>query len=836
MERENLEMLLSDMFSLTRDDDKLMTILRGAGKKGKEVIRLADWKKECRSYLSRYYKNSNFIFGPSDVDTIIDILSGVCNNNSWEGFLFKDYDIIKHFEFLGYDKKFLEIKFGTALPNGIISYLTYIKQKNVILVSKKNMTGQKDNEYMDNAVFLVKLFISLYCKDLQDTGVTVIGLLIRTEETENETVKCDLCKLLSPSHKVFESLNACQDWLKYFEKFVDLEKPKENNTLLNDIAGEILCFMAVQPLRKALPNLTTKISEQLKQTYLLLTPQQMKLHISDAKHIIIQGSYGTGKSVLGVKKLEHILEDIQKREAHDEKIIYTNFDSKSNLHYQMKKDVMEYIKISSGKIKLISNIFEVSESPNIPVHVYHNSAGKNLSFILQEALAIKNMKGVKIANFHFVVEEYDGETLTHEEAEALTILTNTDFEQSNSIILAQPLIKKRRCIVQKKSYERESYLFHKLKNFKVVELEEAFRYSNEICRITKSTQQLVHNKESIFKKELGKLEFEKQQQHEHNESYLNTSIYETFNDIKGSNSSINSSKSNKMLNQIRDLDQAFEKLTSARRKTRKDRIASKFHFISEPKQGVDINGGIPKLFEFSYDIQSFNDIAARFLAVLLIKFINENEATVLLHLSRKIPEILKKAVQISLKHSQRSFLYTEEIEEYFEAEDSQTKVVFLSSFSSVNGLEFDHVIIFANYSEYYQKQYLPHVISRCTYNLKIVLLPREGIVNKSGFRKILRKFHLKKDKTESKDTVESITMELVHQRLIEKVLVVDCNACEKNQIFFSYNCSEGDNIFFKVHTHSAQYRDIIKLSEKLKMEELDLQWPQLDVQRQAAAV
>ena len=76
MERENLEMLLSDMFSLTRDDDKLMTILRGAGKKGKEVIRLADWKKECRSYLSRYYKNSNFIFGPSDVDTIIDISVG----------------------------------------------------------------------------------------------------------------------------------------------------------------------------------------------------------------------------------------------------------------------------------------------------------------------------------------------------------------------------------------------------------------------------------------------------------------------------------------------------------------------------------------------------------------------------------------------------------------------------------------------------------------------------------------------------------------------------------------------------------------------------------------
>ena len=696
MESQNLEMLMSDMFSLTRDDKNFLTILKGAGKMGTEVIRLADWKEKCRSYLSRYYKNSNVIFGPSDADTIMDVLSEVCNNNNGEGFLFKNYDIIKHFEFLGYDKNLLEIKFGTALPNGIISYLAYIKQKNVILVCKKKMTGENANEYMNNVVVLVKLFISIYCKDLQETGVTVVGLLIRKEETKNETVKCDFCHFLSPSHKVFESLISCKDWLKYFEKFVDLEIPKEGNKLLNNLAGEILCFMAVQPWRKALPNLTTKISQQLKQTYLLLTPQQMKLHVSDAKHILIQGSYGTGKSVLGVKKLENILEDIEKRKAYNEKIIYINFDRKSNLHYQMKKDVKEYVKISSRKIKLISNISEVSESRNILVYVYYNIAGSNLSFILQEALTINDMRAVKIANFHFVVEEFEGETLTHEEAETLTMLTNTSFEQSNIIILAQPLIKKRRCIVGKKRFEKETCLFHELKNFKVVQLEEALRYSNEICRIIKYTQQLVHDKESIFKTKMEKLEFEKQEQHEDNEGYLNTSTYDVFNNIKGSNSNIRPSKSNNMLDHTMDLDQAFVKLTSVKRKAKKDRIESKFHFISEPKQGVDIDGGIPKLFEFSDDIQSFSDIAATFLAVVLLKFISENEATVLLHLSRKTPEILKRAVEILKKRLQCDFLYTEKIEEYFEAEDCQTKVVFLTNFSSVNGLEFDHVVICAS--------------------------------------------------------------------------------------------------------------------------------------------
>ena len=831
MERENLETLMSDISSLNRDDNKLITILRGAGKKGKEVIRLADWKKECRDYMSRYYKNSNIIFGPSDSDTIMDILSGVCNNNDGQGFVFKNYDIIKHLKFLGYDKSSLERKFGIALSNGIISYLTYIKQKNVILVCKKNLAGQKVNEYMKNVVVLVKLFISLYSKNLQVTGVTVIGLLIREQETENEQLKCDFCNLLSPSHKVLESLTACKDWLKYFEKFADLEIPNEGNTLLNDLAGEILCFMAVQPWRKSLPNLATKISEQLKQTYLLLTPQQMKLHISDAKHIIIQGSYGTGKSVLGVKKLEHIIEDIEKREVQDEKVIYINFDSKSNLHYQMKRDLKEYIKITSGKIKLINNIHEVVESPNKLVYVYHNSAGTNLSFILQEALTINSMKAVKIANFHFIVEEYDGETLTHEEAETLTMLTNNNFEQSSIIILAQPLIKKRKYIVGKKSYERETCMFHELENFKVVTLEEALRYSNQICRITKYTQQLVHNKESIFKTEKGKLEFKKQLQHQYNKSYLVTSTYETLNDKKGSNSSINSRQSNKMTDHTMDLDQAFVKLAGVKRKTRKNKIVSKFHFISEPKQGVDIDGGIPMLVEFSNDIQSFKDMAVTFIALMLLKFISENESTVLLHISRKTPEILKRAVQVLLKRPRCDFIYTEKIEEYFEAEDRQIKVVFLTNFSSVNGLEFDNVIIFTNYSEYYLKQYLPQVISRCTYNLKIVLLPIERIIAKSGTRKILNNVYSKKEKIETKDTVANITKELVDKRMMEKVLVVDCKACEKHHTFFSYNCSESGDKFFKVHTHSTQYTDIIQLSKEEVYLDLFLQRQE----RQAAA-
>ena len=40
-------------------------------------------------------------------------------------------------------------------------------------------------------------------------------------------------------------------------------------------------------------------------------------------------------------------------------------------------------------------------------------------------------------------------------------------------------------------------------------------------------------------------------------------------------------------------------------------------------------------------------------------------------------------------------------------------------------MEFDHVVILLNSSEYYLKYYLPLAISRCTHDLNFVLLPRE---------------------------------------------------------------------------------------------------------------
>ena len=110
----------------------------------------------------------------------------------------------------------------------------------------------------------------------------------------------------------------------------------------------------------------------------------MNINFSDTKHVVIQGSYGSGKSLLGLKMLELISNSLRQ----NEKIVYINFDRKSKLHFSMEKNLKEYVGISPRKVKRINGIRDITESPDLLIYVCHNSDGKNLSSILQETVRL----------------------------------------------------------------------------------------------------------------------------------------------------------------------------------------------------------------------------------------------------------------------------------------------------------------------------------------------------------------------------------------------------------------------------------------------------------------
>ena len=225
-------------------------------------------------------------------------------------------------------------------------------------------------------------------------------------------------------------------------------------------------------------------------------------------------------------------------------------------------------------------------------------------------------------------------------------------------------------------------------------------------------------------------------------NYAEVRIPSTFKSTRSevSNPSNYVTTADKCLNYRIDIDQAFERSASFQKsKAAKSKIVSRFDFLCEPKEGVDIKGLKPNLVEFSEDINLTSDIAVISLALVLKKFIGKNKATALLHLADKQPRILKRTIQLLPKLLDEKFSYTQNIEEYLQKNDDP-QMILSSNFRSVNGMEFDHVVIAVSQSEYYLKYYLPQAISRCTFALTLVLLPKDKIKSKKG---LLQNFFFK---------------------------------------------------------------------------------------------
>ena len=121
MGNEDRKVLMENVTSMPRDYEKKVEINGGAGEKGIKVVRVAQWKTKCESYFNRHFKTSSVIVVPSVGDIFMNTLRSVCSENKGRGFVFKNYDIAKHLEFLGYSKKSLEANLGVPLMSKSIS-------------------------------------------------------------------------------------------------------------------------------------------------------------------------------------------------------------------------------------------------------------------------------------------------------------------------------------------------------------------------------------------------------------------------------------------------------------------------------------------------------------------------------------------------------------------------------------------------------------------------------------------------------------------------------------------------------------------------------------------
>ena len=140
--------------------------------------------------------------------------------------------------------------------------------------------------------------------------------------------------------------------------------------------------------------------------------------------------------------------------------------------------------------------------------MFYNRRGENLSAIPPEKMKLnRSISEEAKTNYHLIVEEYDEETITHNKAAKITeSVKGSDLMEPNIVLLAQTLMKNGSLNTGRKSYERETCMFHELENtFKIVKLEEVLWWRNEISGVTNPPKTLFETKTVLSKQEWMKL-------------------------------------------------------------------------------------------------------------------------------------------------------------------------------------------------------------------------------------------------------------------------------------------------------------------------------------------
>ena len=147
-----------------------------------------------------------------------------------------------------------------------------------------------------------------------------------------------------------------------------------------------------------------------------LTPQQIDLIYYSKNRTIVNGDFGTGKSIVLQKKLENLVKNIPA----DEIIYYINYDGKSNVLVDVKNFVERTCANNSNKIQF-----------------RNNTDRKKLSGLLQ---LIINEVDKKMNSVHVFVDEYNGEDFTGKEIKRLKEnLYEKCFKHSIMFIATQPI-------------------------------------------------------------------------------------------------------------------------------------------------------------------------------------------------------------------------------------------------------------------------------------------------------------------------------------------------------------------------------------------------------------
>ena len=718
-----------------------------------DVYTLANLKENlCGDYFQRYFENTTKVGPlvipqiPNGINKIVDTMQRWCNDTNdsshLKGLVVHSFNISEYFRKLFYNKfekeklrKDLDIK--NFPPTPII--MVYNPSENVILLIRQS--GEEIfGEQIEFCSHDVKMFMLLFGDEVKRSKIKVISLLA-TNEMPDENLKCEDCKNCIVSFETLESDELFQDWFhSHAENFnADIDNIDEINIIAT--SAKLVGCIAAAPYFDDLPTFTEVPNEQMKHFLVNFNHAQKNILCSGNKHLIIQGPYGSGKSIIARKKMQ-MLSDELKISKRDELVHFVCFDSESAL------------------------LSEIGKSPYLIIH--SNKGEKKLSEIVNNIMKLANNDDVNL-----IVDEYDGESLDEEAAEKLNDIFEENFQDTTVFLVLQSIEKFRSITIKETLVEKKKHRFDLLKKFQRVDLHLVMRNSIEIKNLIEVTQHFLEEQRTIYRLPRQKIASKASTYHNEGENdlatnsgekkdiHVNNEEQQSIRELQLSEAVINKNESldnatyketenggervslaAKSKRAVKNpderavgcfgLDEAFGFAGTPRaNKNDKNIIVNRFRYIASTGVGHNISSCHPKLFEVNYDNPeeySFEKflVLTRTFRKLNIRNSNTNNKHVILHFNTSTNEIPKLLFPV-IEYFKISHKVTNNYEDF---KHNKSKSILVCNFRKLRGLEHSNVTIIIDQDIYSVQHYLVEAMARSTNKLNIVVLEKTDTISK----------------------------------------------------------------------------------------------------------
>ena len=423
---------------------KAVTIFRGANVKA--TVNHCEWKENSQNYVKKFYtKRGEFVEAilipdftkeeePPEIfwNEVIDleIMRQWCSmSNSQLGLIIPNYNIVDHFNFYGVSRphlqKVLDIK---SIYENNNRRLLIFNASCKVFVTIRVASETHLKEEINQCIIDINMLLLMFRDELKGSGVVVTGLVVYSGNNLHLESNCTNCQNFIVTREVFESAESISNFWKEYK-----EKPifKEIKTLLPEgdekkefmaVCSKILPYLASYQYQicntQFLPTLEKDATKNILQAELLLDRYQMEIVHSMENRIILKGDYGTGKTIICLKKIEILSAELRDRET----IYYINFQGKSELDGVVRKKITQL-------------------HPDINVL----KGDSTLSNIIKSKILPKE-ENVGTKTVHLFVDEYNTESLTKEEVSTVAEMFSEKehFRKSKIFIAIQPIEMKRK--------------------------------------------------------------------------------------------------------------------------------------------------------------------------------------------------------------------------------------------------------------------------------------------------------------------------------------------------------------------------------------------------------